>query len=152
VWMYSQHPFEGREDSAVPEDSVEREALQRLIAGEKEYVYSGNERFLYARPITMSNESCVSCHNNHPKSTFRNWKRGDVRSALVAEINIPPSQFDFCSAIMMLDVDHFKRVNDKYGHAIGDECLQCIASCIKKALQRDKDIIARSGGEEFPKN
>ena len=49
---------------------------------------------------------------------------------------------------MMIDIDFFKGVNDKYGHAAGDEVLRTVAGIIKDAL-RESDIPARYGGEEF---
>lgn len=49
---------------------------------------------------------------------------------------------------LFLDVDHFKRVNDTYGHAVGDYVLQGVARIIKSHL-RNVDILARYGGEEF---
>ncbi|ADR34319.1 diguanylate cyclase with PAS/PAC sensor [Sulfuricurvum kujiense DSM 16994] len=52
-------------------------------------------------------------------------------------------------AILMIDVDHFKRYNDNYGHAKGDACLIAIAKVLKKSLKRPSDVIARYGGEEF---
>lgn len=51
-------------------------------------------------------------------------------------------------AVMMIDIDYFKKVNDSYGHAIGDQVLQTLASLIREAL-RTIDIFARYGGEEF---
>jgi diguanylate cyclase (GGDEF)-like protein len=52
-------------------------------------------------------------------------------------------------ALLMLDVDHFKRYNDKYGHSTGDMVLQKIAKTINSSLSRKTDIAARYGGEEF---
>lgn len=52
----------------------------------------------------------------------------------------------FC--IGMLDIDHFKRVNDSYGHGVGDEVLRTFAQCVQQEL-RDCDVVARWGGEEF---
>jgi diguanylate cyclase (GGDEF)-like protein len=49
---------------------------------------------------------------------------------------------------MMVDVDHFKHINDTYGHAIGDEALRQLASKLRQDL-RSADILGRDGGEEF---
>jgi diguanylate cyclase (GGDEF)-like protein len=51
-------------------------------------------------------------------------------------------------SVIMLDIDHFKRVNDTYGHAIGDQVLQGLAGVVSTNL-RQVDILARYGGEEF---
>jgi diguanylate cyclase (GGDEF)-like protein len=51
--------------------------------------------------------------------------------------------------IIMVDVDHFKRYNDRYGHLQGDVCLSEIANAIRSSLQRPADSAARYGGEEF---
>jgi diguanylate cyclase (GGDEF)-like protein len=51
-------------------------------------------------------------------------------------------------AVLMIDIDYFKRVNDTYGHGIGDQVLQALAGLVREAL-RAVDIFARYGGEEF---
>ncbi len=50
--------------------------------------------------------------------------------------------------LMMLDVDHFKRINDEHGHAAGDEALREVGRCMHEAL-RTQDIAGRLGGDEF---
>lgn len=52
------------------------------------------------------------------------------------------------TAVVMFDLDHFKKVNDTYGHATGDQVLQKIAEKAKSSI-RQKDILGRIGGEEF---
>ena len=51
-------------------------------------------------------------------------------------------------ALLMLDVDHFKQVNDTWGHPVGDRVLQGVAQ-VMKAMVRDQDTVGRLGGEEF---
>lgn len=51
-------------------------------------------------------------------------------------------------AVMLIDIDHFKRINDNYGHAIGDKVLQEVASSIRN-IARKGDTFCRMGGEEF---
>ncbi len=51
-------------------------------------------------------------------------------------------------ALMIADIDHFKNINDQFGHDVGDEALQLIARTIRDAV-RDPDIVGRIGGEEF---
>lgn len=52
-------------------------------------------------------------------------------------------------ALIMLDVDHFKRYNDHYGHAAGDDILRQIAQVMNSVVRNQQDIAARIGGEEF---
>jgi diguanylate cyclase (GGDEF)-like protein len=52
-------------------------------------------------------------------------------------------------ALCMIDIDHFKRLNDKLGHLQGDRCLKLVAAAIRNNLRGQSDILARYGGEEF---
>jgi len=52
-------------------------------------------------------------------------------------------------SLLILDIDHFKKFNDTYGHLVGDDCLQMVAGCIGEFVTRPQDLAARYGGEEF---
>jgi diguanylate cyclase (GGDEF)-like protein len=65
-----------------------------------------------------------------------------------------PHEWDTCLrrgnplATMIMDLDHFKKINDHYGHAAGDEVLRRMAATLRNSF-RETDFIARYGGEEF---
>lgn len=68
-------------------------------------------------------------------------------SVLAREIAIVARSGD-STLLLMLDIDHFKHVNDSHGHPIGDRVLQVVAECLTGCV-RPKDTVVRYGGEEF---
>jgi diguanylate cyclase (GGDEF)-like protein/PAS domain S-box-containing protein len=64
--------------------------------------------------------------------------------SLVSEVN----QFEENFGILFIDIDHFKSINDQYGHNVGDEILKIVSTTVKNGLRPD-DIFGRWGGEEF---
>jgi two-component system cell cycle response regulator len=52
-------------------------------------------------------------------------------------------------SLVFADIDYFKRINDTYGHVVGDQVLRTIAACLREGIRTDVDWIARYGGEEF---
>ena len=52
-------------------------------------------------------------------------------------------------SVILMDIDHFKKFNDTYGHLTGDECLKLVAGCVAAEVRRPADLFARYGGEEF---
>ena len=52
-------------------------------------------------------------------------------------------------SLLIVDADHFKRINDRYGHATGDEVLKGLARCLSASVHRPEDLVCRIGGEEF---
>jgi len=75
------------------------------------------------------------------------YNRRAILSKLYELINLA-NRYKEDFSLSMLDIDHFKRVNDSYGHLTGDEVLEKIATLIRRNV-RDTDIVGRYGGEEF---
>ena len=65
----------------------------------------------------------------------KEWKRSGRNKSLLS--------------VILLDIDYFKKINDTYGHQIGDEYLRKLAVTLTSVFKRDSDIVARYGGEEF---
>lgn len=76
------------------------------------------------------------------------WNRRAYDAHLESEWNRAQRKNDPIS-IMYIDIDHFKKYNDRYGHYEGDACLKRIARCLAKNLSRSGEMVARYGGEEF---
>jgi diguanylate cyclase (GGDEF)-like protein len=73
------------------------------------------------------------------------------RRALEEVIDVSVSRFRHFgepAALLFIDIDHFKEVNDNYGHAVGDVVLQLVGQALRERLRRG-DLVARYGGEEF---
>lgn len=75
------------------------------------------------------------------------WNRGVILDLLDRELARSRREQN-CTAIMVSDVDHFKAVNDTYGHAVGDEVLREVAHRLVSSV-RSYDVVGRYGGEEF---
>jgi diguanylate cyclase (GGDEF)-like protein len=56
---------------------------------------------------------------------------------------------DQALSLLMIDIDHFKQLNDRVGHVAGDACLRGVALALQRTLMRPDDLLARYGGEEF---
>lgn len=73
--------------------------------------------------------------------------RRHFQSILNREIDVVARSGDH-TLLLMLDIDHFKKVNDTHGHLAGDQVLQAVAKCLTTCI-RPMDTVARYGGEEF---
>lgn len=75
------------------------------------------------------------------------YNRGYWESRLIQEFK-RFDRYHLASTLIMLDIDHFKRVNDTYGHTVGDDVIREVSRALRAQL-RDLDIAGRYGGEEF---
>ena len=70
------------------------------------------------------------------------------RRAMEDEVSRRLDDGQYDTALMLLDLDHFKKINDTYGHEVGDQVLQQLTARLK-AVMRELDLLARFGGDEF---
>jgi two-component system, cell cycle response regulator len=75
------------------------------------------------------------------------WNRGVIEELLAREIHRSRRE-NSCTVVILCDVDHFKRVNDEFGHHIGDDVLRELARRLQHSV-RSYDMVGRFGGEEF---
>ncbi len=75
------------------------------------------------------------------------YNRGHWEESLQKE-HARHRRYDSTATLIMLDIDHFKRINDTYGHQAGDKAIQRVADVIRD-MSRDMDVAGRYGGEEF---
>jgi len=114
--------------------------MQRALVKLTEQLNQANEQLNHANQelhrVSMTDGlTGIANRRLFDESLAREWRR-------CARIQKPIS-------IVMLDVDHFKKFNDRYGHQAGDECLKAAAKQIAGAVPRASDLAARYGGEEF---
>ncbi|TET84029.1 MAG: diguanylate cyclase [Desulfobacteraceae bacterium] len=76
------------------------------------------------------------------------YNRGYLTERLPQEIK-RARRYSRALSIILCDIDHFKKVNDTYGHLVGDRVLKDFAQCIRHSIRQDVDWTARYGGEEF---
>jgi diguanylate cyclase (GGDEF)-like protein len=75
------------------------------------------------------------------------WNRRHFEQAVEGEIQ-RSSRYGHPVTMLLLDIDHFKRVNDTFGHTVGDQVIREVANCIRSVI-RLSDSLTRWGGEEF---
>jgi diguanylate cyclase (GGDEF)-like protein len=102
------------------------------------YLHALRDRLRHAEvEVAARHDALTGLANRHYLSERLDklWKRDDQAVAPVA--------------VIMIDFDHFKLFNDRYGHAGGDICLKRIAACVIAELRGGEDLAVRYGGEEF---
>ncbi len=98
----------------------------------------------YQHTISRINQLEVEVHKDALTGLFN---RAYLEKQLISAIR-DFEYFKIPFGVLFLDIDHFKKVNDTYGHTTGDEVLKMLSHTLKHNL-RDSDVVARWGGEEF---
>jgi len=118
---------------------------QRRMQLEREVAERTQQLAITAETLRLANAELDRLAHHDPLTGLGNRRRflqmADELIALARRHGRP------CS-VLMVDLDHFKRINDTHGHAAGDETLRAAARCLVGAL-REIDIVARFGGEEM---
>jgi diguanylate cyclase (GGDEF)-like protein len=97
--------------------------------------------------IELENKVQEGLHRVYHDSLTKVYNRAKIEEVIVAELKRHKRHKEkFC--LVIIDIDHFKKFNDTYGHLIGDEILISLANACSKAI-RITDVFARWGGEEF---
>ncbi|TNC82438.1 MAG: hypothetical protein C9356_03155 [Oleiphilus sp.] len=121
----------------------------------KSLMYYGNLTI-----VLLVNFFCVKFFAEEARSSYRQQKRLLLSDGLTGLSNrryivefaykllALCKRYQHPISVIILDLDHFKQVNDRYGHHAGDDALQHVAECLRLNL-RDSDVAARYGGEEF---
>jgi diguanylate cyclase (GGDEF)-like protein len=117
-----------------PFEDSELEMIENLLAG-----------LLYPLRNTLLYQRAVESATIDPLTGVRN--RASMDASMKREIGLAQRHNSPLSVILM-DIDHFKAINDQHGHLYGDQALKAAAQCAEQSI-RESDMIFRYGGEEF---
>ena len=121
--------------SSRPYSEHEKELL-KAFAGVAGFAYDRARKFEHGRDLAMRDGLTGLINHRTLHESLRTEKvRADRK-----KYNI---------GVLMMDIDHFKHVNDTYGHPIGDVVIKGIADTISSEIRKEIDVVARYGGEEF---
>ncbi|MGE0386908.1 MAG: GGDEF domain-containing protein [Gammaproteobacteria bacterium] len=118
----------------APLTDTDARAAESMLVG---LFYPLRNAFLYRRALAQAVTDPLTGISN----------RAALDAALQREVDLAHRHHKALSFIM-IDIDHFKSINDRYGHVVGDEALRRVAACVQDCIRRS-DIVFRYGGEEF---
>lgn len=153
---YSQHKaaVNASHQRALIQEKDALAAREDLLALQKQHQddleYKVQERTLELeialRELSEANQELETLNSIDSLTGIKNRRQFDKR--LLAESRRSRREQTPLS-LAMVDVDHFKAINDTYGHTAGDECIRHVANQLKVMLRRSSDDVCRYGGEEF---
>ncbi|WP_254700618.1 diguanylate cyclase [Paraglaciecola mesophila] len=130
--------------------AVQEEVLAQQNNAQEELEYSVQERTLELeialRELSEINRELEEKNTLDALTGIRNRRYFDKK--YLAEVRRSRRERTEL-VVAMIDIDHFKKVNDEHGHLVGDDCIKFVAERLKKTLKRPSDDVCRYGGEEF---
>jgi diguanylate cyclase (GGDEF)-like protein len=118
---------------------------QRRVQLEREVAERTQELGVSAKTLQLSNAELERLAHHDPLTGLGNRRRF---FQVTADLLVQARRHHRPCCVMMVDLDHFKRINDNFGHGGGDETLRATARCLVESL-RQVDVVARFGGEEL---
>lgn len=120
-----------------PYSDHEKELL-KAFAGVAGFAYDRARQFEHGRELAM--------HDGLTGLVNRRALDEKLRSE---KVRADRNKNKYNIGVLMMDIDHFKRVNDTYGHQTGDKVIKGVAEAISSEIRKDVDVVGRYGGEEF---
>lgn len=149
------------QETALNHAEREKEARRRAMAEEREAQRNLNDAVEMQRTmhqtlemqvqertqaLETAHQRLLALYEEDPLTALKNRRYFSER--LKDECK-RAQQLKYPLALLLIDVDHFKRVNDTWGHLQGDRCIRHLADLLKAGFSRPSDCVARYGGEEF---
>ncbi len=128
-----------------------RNENERIVADARDQLESRVER--RTRELSLALEQLADAHDRLREFSRRDgltgiYNRRHLEESLL-RIILDAQEQRRTLTLIMADIDHFKQVNDTYGHLVGDDCLRFVAGLISDVVTPERGLAARYGGEEF---
>lgn len=136
----------------LPKEALSREALAHAIIGAMERAHQAQEEQQKREDLARANTE-LQRHNTELEGLVRIDELTQVANRRhfdeLMHKEIDRSSRQGPLSLLLIDLDHFKLFNDRYGHIAGDQCLRAIARALESCARRSGDQVARFGGEEM---
>lgn len=152
IWVYDRGRVVEYSSSGEPlrmvgsiSDVTRRKEVERRLAETNRIIEASNEEL--ERQVAERTAELASLNRELQQLARRDALTG-IGNRFQLQDWLIDQALDSTTALVMMDIDHFKHVNDQYGHKCGDQVLKAVAKCLSSHV-RQGDLVTRIGGEEF---